>query len=45
MVYRFLFCLSDATHARRMPVAYGAEWLGFSALADANDGGLAQLAG
>jgi hypothetical protein len=35
MDYRFLFCLSGATHARTMPVPHGAEWLGFSAGAGA----------
>jgi len=40
MDYRFLLCLSDATHARTMPVHYGAEWLGFSAGAGANPRGI-----
>jgi len=40
MVYRFLFCLSDATHARWMPVPYGAEWFGFSASAGSGGGGI-----
>jgi hypothetical protein len=45
MFYRFLFCLSAATHARRMPVPYGAEWFVFSVLAGSGVGVLALLAG